>query len=83
MKFTRKLFTVGLVAGSALGTLTVVNKLTEKRAGELNTVLTGEERRFTWKYGDMFYETKGHHDARALASLIVLQLTTPMKPTPI
>ncbi len=66
MKFTRKLFTVGLVAGSALGTLTVVNKLTEKRAGELNTVLTGQERRFTWKYGDMFYETKGHHDAKPL-----------------
>ncbi len=66
MKLARNLVTTGLVVGGVLGTLTVVNKLTESMAGELNTVLTGEERRYPWKYGDMFYEVKGARDAKPL-----------------
>src|SRR2546421_3801699 len=66
MKVKGKLLTSGLVVGGVLGTLTVVNKLTESMAGELNTVLTGEERRYPWKYGDMFYEVKGARDAKPL-----------------
>jgi len=66
VKLTGKLFTTGLVVGGVLGTLTVVNKLTESMAGELNTVLSGEERRYPWKYGDMFYEVKGAREARPL-----------------
>ena len=66
MKLARTLLTTGLVAGGALGTLTVVNKLTESMAGELNSVLTGEERRYPWKYGDMYYEVKGARDAKPL-----------------
>src|SRR5437016_11261327 len=66
MKLTGKLLTSGLMVGGVLGTLTVVNKLTEQMAGDLDTVLTGEERRYPWKYGDMFYEVKGARDARPL-----------------
>src|SRR6266567_3833699 len=66
MKLKAKLLTTGVVVGGVLGTLTVVNKLTESMAGELNTVLTGEERRYPWKYGDMFYEVKGAPDAKPL-----------------
>jgi pimeloyl-ACP methyl ester carboxylesterase len=66
MKLKRTLLTSGLVAGGILGTLTVANKLTESMAGELNTILTGEERRYPWKYGDMFYEVKGERGAKPL-----------------
>ncbi len=66
MKLKRTLLTTGLVAGGLLGTLTVANKLTESMAGELNTILTGEERRYPWKYGDMFYEVKGERGAKPL-----------------
>jgi pimeloyl-ACP methyl ester carboxylesterase len=66
MKLAGKLLTTGLVAGGALGALAVVNKLTESMAGELNSVLTGEERRYPWKYGDMYYEVKGARDAKPL-----------------
>ncbi|HLJ35716.1 MAG TPA: alpha/beta fold hydrolase [Ktedonobacteraceae bacterium] len=66
MKLKGKLLTTGLVIGGVIGTISVVNKLTESMAGELNTVLTGEERRYPWKYGDMFYEVKGARDARPL-----------------
>jgi len=66
MKFAGKLLTTGLVAGGILGTLTVFNKITESQAGELNTVLTGEERRYPWKYGDVFYQVKGNRDAKPL-----------------
>ncbi len=58
--------TTGLVAGGLLGTLTVANKLTESMAGELKTILTGEERRYPWKYGNMFYEVKGERGAKPL-----------------
>src|SRR5438876_3347278 len=66
MKVKGKLLTTGLVVGGVLGTLSVVNRLTESMAGELDTVLTGEERRYPWKYGDMFYEVKGVRDAKPL-----------------
>src|SRR5947209_5495621 len=66
MKAQGKLLTTGLMVGGVLGTLTVVNRITETMAGELDTVLTGEERRYPWKYGDMFYEVKGARDAKPL-----------------
>src|SRR6059058_400693 len=66
MKVKGKLLTTGLMVGGVVGTLTVVNKLTESMAGELNTVRTGEERRYPWKYGDMFYEVIGARDAKPL-----------------
>jgi pimeloyl-ACP methyl ester carboxylesterase len=60
------LLTAGLVAGGALGALAIYNRVTESMAGELDTVLTGEERRYPWKYGDMFYEVKGAREAKPL-----------------
>src|SRR5258708_12883836 len=66
MELTGKILTTGLVVGGVLGTVSVVNKLTESMAGELNTVLAGEERRYSWKYGDMFYEVKGNKKAKPL-----------------
>src|ERR1700692_1110808 len=66
MKLARNLVAIGLVVGAVLGSITVVNKLTESMAGELDTVLTGEERRYPWKYGDMFYEVKGNRNAKPL-----------------
>lgn len=66
MKLKGKLLTTGLALGGALGTLTIMNKLTESMAGELNTILTGEERRYPWKYGDMFYEVKGSRESKPL-----------------
>src|ERR1019366_4680559 len=66
MAFTKKLLVTGAVVGSALGAMAIYNKLTESLAGELDTVLTGEERRYPWKYGDMFYEVKGVRDAKPL-----------------
>lgn len=66
MKLAGKIFTTGLVIGGVLGTMAVVNRFTETMAGELDTVLTGEEHRYPWKYGDMFYEVKGARDAKPL-----------------
>src|SRR5690348_2350494 len=66
MKLTGKLLTTGLVLGGTIGTLAVVNKFTESRAGELDTMLTGEERRYPWKYGDLFYQIKGDRNAKPL-----------------
>jgi len=66
MAFTKKLFNTALAVGSVLGALAIYNKMTETLAGELDTVLTGEERRYPWKYGDMFYEVKGATDAKPL-----------------
>ena len=45
MKFAGKLLTTGLVIGGALGALTLFNKMTDSQAGEIDTVLKGEERR--------------------------------------
>ncbi len=66
MGFTRKLLTTGLIVGGTLGTLALFNKYTESQAGELDTVLKGEERRYPWKYGDIFYQVKGARDAKPL-----------------
>ncbi|GCE18274.1 alpha/beta fold hydrolase [Dictyobacter kobayashii] len=66
MAIAKKLFNTSLVLGGALGALALYNKVTETMAGELDTVLTGEERRYPWKYGDMFYEVKGSRDAKPL-----------------
>jgi pimeloyl-ACP methyl ester carboxylesterase len=62
----RRIVTAGLAIGGAVGALAAFNKFTEMMAGELNTVLTGEERRYPWKYGDMFYEVKGERGAKPL-----------------
>jgi pimeloyl-ACP methyl ester carboxylesterase len=64
MAFAKKLLNITLVAGGTLGALALVNKITEEMAGQLDTVLTGEERRYPWKYGDIFYEVKGARDAK-------------------
>src|SRR5207247_7370916 len=69
MKLAGKLVTTGLAIGGVLGTLSVVNRMTETMAGEIDTVLTGEERHYPWKYGDMFYEVKGDRDAKPLVLL--------------
>lgn len=66
MKLTGKLLTTGAVIGGTLGALAIFNRVTETMAGELDTVLRGEERRYPWKYGDMFYEVKGARDAKPL-----------------
>lgn len=66
MGLTKKLLTTGLIVGGALGAMAAYNRLTESLAGALDTVLTGEERRYPWKYGDMFYEVKGPRDAKPL-----------------
>lgn len=66
MKFAGKLLTTGLVVGGIFGGLAIYNKVTESMAGELDTVLTGEERRYPWKDGDMFYEVKGDRAAKPL-----------------
>jgi len=66
MSFTKKLLSTGVLVGGGLGVLAIFNKMTESMAGELDTVLTGEERRYPWKYGDMFYEVKGATDAKPL-----------------
>ncbi len=66
MSFAKRLFNTSLFVGGVLGALTIYNKVTEAMAGELDTVLTGEERRYPWKYGDMFYEVKGDVGAKPL-----------------
>jgi pimeloyl-ACP methyl ester carboxylesterase len=66
MAFAKKLVTTTLIVGGTLGTLALINQVTERMAGEVDTVLTGEERRYPWKYGDIFYEVKGAHDAKPL-----------------
>ncbi len=66
MKFAGKLLTTSLVVGGIFGGLAVYNKVTESMAGQLDTVLTGEERRYPWKDGDMFYEVKGDRSAKPL-----------------
>ena len=66
MKTTGKIVTAGLAIGGALGAMALVNKLTTSQAGELCTVLRGEERRYPWKYGDIFYQVSGEREARPL-----------------
>src|SRR5215472_3818147 len=66
MKVTRTLLTTGLVAGGIFGTMAIANRVIESQAGPLDTVLNGDERRFSWKYGEVFYKVKGDRDARPL-----------------
>ncbi|HEX7733436.1 MAG TPA: alpha/beta fold hydrolase [Ktedonobacteraceae bacterium] len=66
MKLAGKILTAGLAIGGTLGAMVLVNKLTISQAGELNTVLTGEEKRYPWKYGDVFYQVKGAREAKPL-----------------
>jgi len=64
--FTRTLLTSTLVVGGAVGAMALYNKFIERQVSELDTVLKGEERRYPWKYGDIFYQVKGAHDAKPL-----------------
>lgn len=66
MAFAKKLLNTSLIISGALGAMAVYNRATETLAGELDTILTGEARRYPWKYGDMFYEVKGAPDAKPL-----------------
>jgi pimeloyl-ACP methyl ester carboxylesterase len=66
VKVTGKLLTTGLVVGGTLGALTLFNKITESQAGVLDTALKGEERRYPWKYGDVFYQVKGNRESKPL-----------------
>lgn len=65
MKFG-KFLTGAAVVGGALGALTLFNKVTESQAGELDTVLRGEGRRYPWKSGDIFYLVKGNRESKPL-----------------
>lgn len=66
MGFTRTLVTTSLVVGGAVGALALYNKFIESQVSEPDTVLKGEERRYPWKYGDVFYQVKGSRDAKPL-----------------
>jgi pimeloyl-ACP methyl ester carboxylesterase len=66
MSLKGKLLAAGLVTGGVVGTMVAVNKFIDASVGELDTVLTGEERRYPWKYGDMFYTVKGASGAKPL-----------------
>lgn len=66
MNTTGKLVTAGLAIGGTLGAMALLNRLTISQAGELSTVLRGEERRYPWKYGDIFYQVSGEREARPL-----------------
>jgi pimeloyl-ACP methyl ester carboxylesterase len=64
--FTRTLVTSTLVVGGAVGAIALYNKYLESQVSEPDTVLKGEERRYPWKYGDIFYQVKGSRDAKPL-----------------
>jgi pimeloyl-ACP methyl ester carboxylesterase len=66
MSLAKKMFNTGLLLGGALGAMAIYNKVTESLAGELDTILTGREAHYPWKYGDMFYEVKGASGAKPL-----------------
>jgi pimeloyl-ACP methyl ester carboxylesterase len=66
MGFRRTLLTSTLVVGGAVGAMALYNKFIERQVSEPDTVLKGEERRYPWKYGDIFYQVKGAHDAKPL-----------------
>lgn len=63
---TGKILTAGLALGGTLGALAFMNKLAVSQAGELNTLFIGEERRYPWKYGDIFYQVKGPREGQPL-----------------
>jgi len=64
--FRRALLTSTLVVGGAIGAMALYNKYIEGQVSEPDTVLKGEERRYPWKYGDIFYQVKGARDAKPL-----------------
>ncbi|WP_069804762.1 alpha/beta fold hydrolase [Thermogemmatispora onikobensis] len=64
MKIRGKIVATGLIASGVLGTVAVVNKITEALAGELSPGLAGEGRRYPWKYGDVFYTIQGPREAK-------------------
>ncbi|HXX76892.1 MAG TPA: alpha/beta fold hydrolase, partial [Ktedonobacteraceae bacterium] len=66
MGFRRALLTSTLVVGGAIGAMALYNKYIEGQVSEPDTVLKGEERRYPWKYGDIFYQVKGARDAKPL-----------------
>jgi pimeloyl-ACP methyl ester carboxylesterase len=61
-----KLLASAVAVGGAIGVVTLFNKVTESQAGELDTVLKGEERRYPWKSGDIFYLVKGNRESKPL-----------------
>lgn len=69
MTFMKEMLKTTLYAGGVLGVLALYNKVIESMAGELDTVLSGEEQRYAWKYGDLFYAVKGSRDAKPLVLL--------------
>lgn len=66
MSFARKFLTTGLAIGGAVGAMALVNRITQSQVAELDTILKGEERRYPWKYGDVFYLVKGSREAKPL-----------------
>jgi pimeloyl-ACP methyl ester carboxylesterase len=48
-----------LAAAGGLGAVIVARRLSEARAGEPFSVLEGEQGRFAWTYGDIFYTVRG------------------------
>ena len=66
MGFRRTLLTSTVVIGGAIGAMALYNKYVEGQVSEPDTVLKGEERRYPWKYGDLFYQVKGARDAKPL-----------------
>ncbi len=66
MGFRRTLLASTVVVGGAIGAMALYNKYLEGQVSEPDTVLKGEERRYPWKYGDIFYQVKGARDAKPL-----------------
>ena len=66
MGFRRTLLASTVVVGGAIGAMALYNKFIERQVSEPDTVLKGEERRYPWKYGDIFYQVKGARDAKPL-----------------
>src|SRR5947199_10599009 len=66
MGFRRTLLSSTLVVGGAVGAMALYNKYIEGQVSKADTVLKGEERRYPWKYGDIFYQVKGASDAKPL-----------------
>ncbi|HLZ23379.1 MAG TPA: alpha/beta fold hydrolase, partial [Ktedonobacterales bacterium] len=48
-----------LAAAGGVSALALANKLADLSAGEPYSVLTGEQRRYAWTLGDIFYTVKG------------------------
>jgi pimeloyl-ACP methyl ester carboxylesterase len=69
MALAKTFLKASLLAGVTLGTLAIVNKMTEAMAGELDTVLSGEERQYPWKYGNVFYQVQGAEKSKPLVLL--------------